>query len=397
MVQNAYKDPISFPKMIWATNYTRLACQTIFTLFWASSVFAPKVIINGVPMQDFLQDHFIGACKHLAIRIKEAGDLTNDGTMIWESMNEPNAGLIGRQDLSVIPSSQKLQKGTSPTPWGAIQTGSGRTLTISTWDFGGMGPYKSGSEVVNPDKQSTWLSESYDDSRYGWTRGSEWKLGTCIWAQHGLWDPKTDTLLRKGYFSIDPETGQKIDYEYFTNKWFMAFFRKYRDAIRDVFPETILFCQPPTLEIPPSIKDTEDDDKNMAFAPHWYDGVTLITKKWNRLWNVDVFGVLRGKYPSPVFAVKLGETAIRNCFKGQFAAIRDEGIEYMGQRPCVFTEFGIPFDMDDKYAYETGDYASQVMAMDANHFAVEGNGLSFCFWVYTATVSALARFSHALA
>jgi hypothetical protein len=101
------------------------------------------------------------------------------------------------------------------------------------------------------------------------------------------------------------------------------------------------------------------------------------------VWNVDVFGVLRGKYLTPAFAIKIGETAIRNCFAHQLKAIREEGNDFMGVHPCVFTEIGIPYDMDDKHAYKTGDYSSQIAAMDANHFALEeskANG--FALWTY---------------
>lgn len=58
----------------------------------------------------------------------------------------------------------------------------------------------------------------------------------------------------------------------------------------------------------------------------------------------------------------------------------------MGVHPCVFTEIGIPYDMDDKYAYKTGNYSSQIAALDANHFALEeskANG--FALWTYVAT------------
>lgn len=62
----------------------------------------------------------------------------------------------------------------------------------------------------------------------------------------------------------------------------------------------------------------------------------------------------------------------------------------MGNHPCVFTEIGIPFDMDDKYAYKTGDYSSQAAALDANHFALEGSGVNgFALWVYVAVVGAM--------
>src|SRR5262249_8056753 len=46
MVQNLYPDPANYPKMIWSTNYTRFACQVMFTLFFAGSDFAPKAIID---------------------------------------------------------------------------------------------------------------------------------------------------------------------------------------------------------------------------------------------------------------------------------------------------------------------------------------------------------------
>ena len=278
-VQNTYSDPSNYPKMIWATNYTRLACQVLFTCFFGGKDFAPKAIINGKNIQDFLQDHFVEACRYLALKVKEAGDLENDIVIGWESMNEPNRGLIGWQDLTVVPPEQKLKKGTSPTAWQAILTGSGRACEIETWDFGGLGPYKSGTELVDPEGESAWLPSDYDDSKYGWKRDRGWKLGECIWAQHGVWDPQNDELLKKDYFARH-SSGRKIDYEFFTNNYFMVYYRKHQKAIRSVFEDAILFCQPPVLEIPPSLKGTDDDDPNTVFSPHFYDGITLLMKKW---------------------------------------------------------------------------------------------------------------------
>lgn len=279
-VHNTYPDPAQYPKMIWATNYTRLACQVMFTLFFAGRDFAPKAIIDGKNIQDYLQEHFVAACRHLALRLHEAGDIENDVVIGWESMNEPNRGLVGWQDLSVIPGDQKLQKGTSPTAWQAILTGSGRSCEVDTWDFGGLGPFKSGTQLVDPKGESAWLPANYDDSKYGWKRDPDWKLGECLWGQHGIWDPVNDQLLRKDYFARHPETGRKLDYEQFTNTYFMQYYRRHRTAIRSVHADALMFCQPPVLEIPPSLKGTEDDDPNMIFSPHFYDGVTLMMKKW---------------------------------------------------------------------------------------------------------------------
>jgi hypothetical protein len=50
-------------------------------------------------------------------------------------------------------------------------------------------------------------------------------------------------------------------------------------------------------------------------------------RKW---WNVDGLGYLRGKYLTPVQAVRLGARAIRNCFRDQLRTMKQEGIDQMG-------------------------------------------------------------------
>ncbi|KAL3463022.1 glycoside hydrolase superfamily [Aspergillus heterothallicus] len=386
LVQNTWDTPAEFPKMIWATNYTRLVCQTMFTLFWAGRDFAPKAVIDDVNIQDYLQSHFIAACKHFAQRIHDAGDIENEVVIGWESLNEPQRGLIGYQDISVIPPEQQLQLGTSPTAFQAILTGSGRACEEATWGFGGFGPYQSGRELIDPEGETAWLPVTYDDTKYGWNRDPSWKLGECLWAQHGVWDTATDELLQKDYFAKKPRTGEPLDYDKFTNSYFLEHYRAYAEAIRSVWPGAIMLCQPPVMEIPPDLKGSTDDDPNMVHAIHYYDGLTLMSKHWNRLYNVDVIGVLRGKYLTPAFGVKIGETAIRNCLRDQLKFLREESSRYMGNHPVIFTETGIPYDMDDKHAYKTGDYSSQISAMDAIHYALEGSTSNgFTLWVYTAT------------
>jgi hypothetical protein len=403
IVHNTYQDRDNFPKMIWSTNYYRLATATMFALFFGGKHFAPKCVINDQNIQDFLQGHFVRACAQLAMRIHEAGDLEDECVFGWETMNEPNKGMIAYEDISVIPKEQALKKGTVPTMWQTILTGSGSATEVETWDMGNLGPYKVGKTLVDPHGETAWLPEAearrYDD-KYGWKRGTEWQLGTCIWAQHGVWSKdagtKTDTLLRKDYFRKNPETGETIDYEYFTDHYFMEFVRKYRDAVRQHHENAVLLLQGPTMELPPMIKGTEDgNDKRLVYAPHWYDGITLMTKKWNRTWNVDVLGVLRGRYSHPAFAIKVGEASIRNCFRTQFLEMKKEGLERLGNYPVMMTEFGIPYDMDDKHAYKTGDYTSQSAAMDANHFAVEALD-GYTLWLYMANVSRSGGFREGL-
>ncbi|KAK2858435.1 endo-1,4-beta-glucanase [Arthroderma sp. PD_2] len=384
LVQNTYPDPATFPKMIWSTNYTRFICQTMFTLFWAGKDFAPKAIIDGMNIQDYLQGHFIAACKLLATRIHEAGDLEDQVVIGWENVNEPHRGMIGIPDISVIPADQQLQLGTSPTAFQGMMTGSGYPCEVTQWEFGTFGPHQTGRTLVDPEGKSVWLKVDRADS-YGWKRDPRWKLGECIWSQHGVWDPATLSLLRSGYFGTHPRTGEALSYEGFINSYFLEHYRSYRDALRSVHENTIMFCQPPVLEIPPTIKGTVDDDPNMVHAVHFYDGLTLMSKHWNRYYNVDVVGILRGKYWVPAFGLKIGETAIRNSFRDQLHYLREESYNYMGNHPLLLTETGIPYDMDDKHAYKTGDYSSQISAMDANHFGIEGcGGNGYSLWTYAS-------------
>ena len=385
MVHNTWPQPSTYPKMIWGTNYTRMLCQTMYTLFWAGKDFAPQAIIDGKNIQDYLQDHYIGACAHLARRIHEAGDLEDSCVIGWESFNEPHCGLVGWQDLTVFPDHLKMRKGTNPNPWQGLLSASGRPVEVDTYDFGSFGPYKSGKELVDPQGTTVWTSSSEFDARYGWKRDPMWKLGECIWAQHGVWDPSQDDMLKKDYFATVPQSQEALDYELFTNRYFMDHFRKYKKAVRAVHTDAIMFLQGAVLELPPSIRKTEDGkDSRLVYAAHFYDGLTLLNKHWNRFYNFDIYGFMRGKYWSPAFALKFGEGNIRKSFQEQLGGIVEEAKDYIGEHPVIFSEIGIPYDLDDKHAYKTGDYSSQAAAMDANHFAIEGSKANgFTLWTYT--------------
>lgn len=75
-----------------------------------------------------------------------------------------------------------------------------------------------------------------------------------------------------------------------------------------------------------------------------------------------------GKYASPVFAVKIGEKAIRKSIREQLGVFKEDALERMGKFPTVIGEIGIPMELDDKYAYGgrtgtgkgKGDYREQV-------------------------------------
>ncbi|KAK9460607.1 glycoside hydrolase superfamily [Lipomyces oligophaga] len=383
IVQNTWIDPITFPKMTWPTNYDRLACLTMFALFWAGKDFAPKAIIDGVNIQEFLQNHFMASVQEFALKIKDSG--IDDGFILgWESINEPNRGFLGMSDLSIFPPEQNLRSYTSPTPLESLLLGSGRTLEIPVYEFGTLGASKKSSKLVNQKERSAWLPADYDDSRYGWHRDPGWKLGECLWAQHGVWDSDSGDLLIPDYFFRAPD-GFELSGEAWADKYFINYWKVYVDVIRSVNPDAIMFAQTPVMAIPPDFKAFDAVVPRMVFTPHFYDGLTLVRKHWSKYWNVDVIGVLRGKYWSPMFGLRFGETAIRNCIRDQLKILKEEGIEKFGPNvPCFFSEIGIPFDMNDKSAYKDGNYEVQIDALDANIFALESSKLHHTFWVYAA-------------
>ncbi|OAV93684.1 hypothetical protein PTTG_06583 [Puccinia triticina 1-1 BBBD Race 1] len=378
-------DPSTFPAMIWATNYNRLACQTVNTMFWAGRDYAPKCVIDGVNIQDYLQYHFLEAYRRLAMKLASAGDLLDETVIGWDSLNEPNHGYLGLHNLTAIPDEVPLRIGPTPTGFQGLKMGMGGACKLENYKFGPLGPQRDGSVVVDPKGKRAWLHPSAEPnglSGYGWRRDPGWRLGTCIWAQHGIWDPDTDTVLKPHYFNQSRQDPTKpAD---FAGLYWRPHLNAYCHMIRQIHPEAILFVHPPVFEIPPNLSPSVLPilQHRSVFSSHFYDGLTLVTKHWN-WFNADALGILRGKYPSVVFGLKIGETAIRKCMRAQLGMLKQDGLEKMGEFPTMMGEIGIPYDLDKSKAYKDGDYSNQIKAMDASLNACDGeNMLNYTLWTY---------------
>ena len=327
-------DPASVPAMIWSTNYGRLVSQTLFTLFFAGRDFAPKCVLDGQNIQDYLQAHYIEAFGQLAERIRDAGDLLDDCVIGWDSMNEPSEGFVGYPDLNTLPQHQTstLKKGTTPTPAESLRLGMGHAQTVANWTFGAFGPRQDGTVTIDPKGRTVWADPATEPDgvhpQYGWTRDPAWQLGVCVWALHGVWDIETDYVLRPDYFrylsdSGGDEGGGGVDAAdaagprevAFIADYWAPHWQAYARRVRQAHPEAIHFVAPPVFAQPPPL-DERDLGGRCAYSTHYYDGLTLITRHWN-WFNADALGVLRGRYRSPVQAVKLGERAIRKSLREQ--------------------------------------------------------------------------------
>ena len=392
------KDNINdFPKMVWATNYYKLACQTMFTLFFGGKHFAPKCMINGMNIQDYLQETFLKAILEFYKRIQErAPELFESNCIIGlESMNEPSHGYIGTTNLNEIEKERNLRLGSTPTGFQSFMLGEGINTTIDRYEITVFGPSKSGTKNVLCEGESAWLTKDERDaadSKYGWSRNEEWTPVICIWRLHKVWkiDQSGPKLLQPDYFSklhnpgtIAPDL--VVNERYFMNNLFTHYFNNFHRAFRHIDKESFVLIQPPVFRSPPHLRHLDIIIGKTICACHFYDGLSLMYKTWSRFFNVDTFGIVRGNYSNPMFSIVLGESRIRDSFQSQLKLMKQEVHEILGKDvPTFFTEIGMPYDMDNKKAYLSGDYTSQTKAMNAIAHALEGNNLSFSLWCYSS-------------
>lgn len=169
--------------MIWGTNYTRLVSQTIFTFFFAGRAYAPKCIIDGKNIQDWLQEHYFGAVIALAKKIAAQPGLYDECVIGWDSFNEPGEGLIGHPDITAMNPALQLKKGPMPTPLEGMRMGMGQAVEVDDWYFGPLGPTKSKKVRIDPQGVRLWLDDEGERERgggkWGWKRDPGWKLGSC--------------------------------------------------------------------------------------------------------------------------------------------------------------------------------------------------------------------------
>jgi hypothetical protein len=342
ITHQAYGDP--FPKMIWPTNTYKLACATMFTLFFAGNDFAPLIKVDEEPIQEYLQRHYCAAMQQVALCLKDLPNLIG-----FETMNEPSGGYTGCQDLRN--QLGRLKLGDCPTPYQSMLLGSGIAQPVETWKLGRLSLKKTGTRWLNTEGESAWL-EGKD----------------CVWKQHGVWDldqAGKPVLLRPDYFAR--VGGRAVD---FNQDYLRPFCSRFARAIREVMPEALIFVEhDPNHPLSPW---SEHVDRGLVFAPHWYDALTLLKKQFSPWVAVDE---LTG-------GMVFGKSRIRRAFAAQLASLKAAAaVDF--DAPALLGEFGIPFDLDGKRSFRSGDFSRQEQALERSFRAVEDNLLSCTLWNYT--------------
>lgn len=320
------------PLLIWATNYARLAPATMFTLFFAGDDFAPETRVNGVPAQEFLQQHYLGAFSHLAKNLADIHCVVG-----YEIMNEPSRGYIGWKNLK---SSGQFRYWPTPSPYQGMLLGSGYP-------------------------QRVWLRMTNQEAARVWLPGYD-----CVWKQNGVWDVDSrgrPQLLRPAHF-----TGVQGHANGFRQEYYPRFALKFADRIRQADPKALIFFQGEPGERAPHVNSQAL--ANSVYAPHWYDGITLMVRRY---WNHIGFDMLERR-------IVLGAGAIQQSFALQLGIFRREAETELGGIPVLLGEFGVPFDLHNKRVLRAADDLLTTRALDRSFRALEKNLMSGTIWNYSA-------------
>ena len=152
--------------------------------------------------------------------------------------------------------------------------------------------------------------------------------------------------------------------------------------IRAHNPDWIVFCEKEAAEgmMRPGFPDRVPG--NIVNASHWYDGLTLLGKKF-RPFNVDI----------STFKPAIGYPGIEKKYIRELGRIKKSSRSVNGGCPTLIGEFGIPFDMNKGKAYQEyaqGDHSSppwekHITALDLMYNALDHLFLNAAHWNYTAS------------
>ncbi len=80
----------------------------------------------------------------------------------------------------------------------------------------------------------------------------------------------------------------------------------------------------------------------------------------------------------------LGAGRIRRSYYQQLERFKEAAREKLGDVPTLIGETGIPFDLQKKKAYRTGNFKTQIQAMDRSLKTMDDTLLNYTIWNYTA-------------
>ena len=258
--------------LLWSTNYQLFGAAAMFTLFFGSRRFAPRVCSSdGQAAQQWLQDHFIEAFAALAAVLKAEPNVIGFGTM-----NEPSLGWIGVPDLRRVPTPYRFGYGLSPME--CIRLANGESI----WGvvFYGYPFIPTNLCTLNPSK-----------------------IQLC---SQPFWTP----TIAPNHFALGPGEDPVA---LFLHPFWDAFGQRIRECGGEglhIFTE-----EPPAVFSPPARKPRPSHE---IPSPHYYDFVTLALRRFLSWLSIDfstgwpTFDAHRARHNTVarLRAVAIGETGV---------------------------------------------------------------------------------------
>lgn len=199
-------------------NYRRFASATMFTLFFAGDVFAPKLSIDGQNSREYFQSHYIAAYKKLAYALRTCSNVLG-----FEAMNEPSRGFIACKDLGKKEVAL-VKNGFSLSPLDTMILADGHSVNASYVKHNLFGLAVYGKKLLNPS-----CVRAYRDA------------SVSIWKAEGVWTDEKGSieLLKKEYFSYLAD-GTTVDFQ---RDFLCPFISRFTLEIRKELKEAIIFVQ----------------------------------------------------------------------------------------------------------------------------------------------------------
>jgi hypothetical protein len=349
-------NPDAYPPMHWSSNSVRFANGTMWTLFFGGNDFAPSCKIDGINAQDYLQKHYIDAIKQIALQVKD-----NPYIIGFDTLNEPEQGWIEKRVDGIGAESFTEGFGYSFTPIDAILTGSGYTREVGFKEIKRLGIRETRRDKMNKKKVSCWL-EGADD----------------IWKKENVWGVDKNgepVILNNDHFIM--KNGVNID---FYRDYLTPFINNYSESIREIIPDTIIFFESHPIRILKGEKLTLTLPESVVHAGHWYDGVTLGTKR----------SMIKANYDILTNKVILGKKNVQAMFINQLSNIKSIADSIHRGIPTLIGEFGLPYDLNKKEAFQMfkinpdAAWEKHIKLLTMYYNALDENLLHATQWNYTA-------------
>ncbi len=339
----------NYPKMGWPLNYQKYPTATMFTLFFGGKVFANRITLEGLNIQDYLQNAYIQAMVQLAKKLSKFKNVLGFG-----SLNEPSPGWIGHPNLLKYKGFGNGFVDTS-TPFQEMCMSEGVSLNVTRcWMFGS---FKIPVSQVRLNSKGISI----------WQKDME-----CVWKKQGVWNysPNGAPLLIKPEYFLKVN-GKKVE---FFQDFLKPFIKNFQTAIQKVQKQFFIFIESDPAKLELEWEEIPKKGYNgVVNATHWYDVKLLFLKRYIEWFGIDVFKA----------KLVIGKKKVNQLYIDSIGAIKTMSEEKMQNSPTVIGETGIPMDMEKRYAYKIGDYSKHEKVLDKIFISLEKHFVNVCLWNYT--------------